>query len=203
MTRARLRAIHAGVVALGLLPLAGLALAAANDGLGANPIETITHETGDWGLRLLLATLAVTPLRRQLGWPWLAPYRRTLGLLCFSYACAHVSTWALLDLGLDLAAIREDIGKRPFVMAGLAAFSCLAPLAVTSTRGWMRRLGRRWTGLHRLVYVAACLAVLHFFWLVKADHREPLVYAAALALLLAARLRAGAATVPSRPVQRG
>jgi sulfoxide reductase heme-binding subunit YedZ len=203
VTRARLRAIHGGVVALGLLPLTGLAIGAANDGLGANPIEAITHETGQWGLRLLLATLAVTPLRRWLGWAWLAPYRRTLGLLCFTYACTHFATWALFDLGLDPGAMAEDVAKRPFVSAGLATLVCLAPLAITSTRGWMRRLGRHWTRLHRLIYLAALLAVLHFWWGVKADVREPFACAAVLALLFGARLRARAATLPSRTAPGG
>ncbi len=186
-----------------MLPLAALAAGAALDGLGANPIEAITHETGAWGLRLLLATLAVTPLRRWTGWTWLAPYRRTLGLLCFSYACTHFATWALFDLGLDVGAIAEDVVKRPFVTAGLATLACLVPLALTSTRGWIRRLGRRWTRLHRLVYLAATLAVLHFWWGVKADVREPFVYAAVLALLLTARLRARAATLPREPAAGG
>jgi sulfoxide reductase heme-binding subunit YedZ len=203
VTRARSRAIHAGAIALGLLPLAALAVAAARDALGANPIEAITHETGDWALRLLLATLAITPLRRWMGWAWLAPFRRTLGLLCFTYACTHFATWAVFDLGLDLGGIAEDVAKRPFVTAGLATLACLTPLAITSTRGWMRRLGRRWTRLHRLVYVAAALAVLHFWWGVKADVREPFLYAAVLALLFAARLRARAATLPSQPAPGG
>ncbi len=201
MTRAR--ALHAGAIALGLAPLALLAIAGARDGLGANPIEAITHETGDWALRLLLATLAVTPLRRATGWSQLAPLRRTLGLLCFTYACAHLSTWAVLDLGLDPGAIAEDLRERRFVMAGLAAFSCLVPLAATSTRGSIRRLGRRWIRLHRLVYVAAFAAVLHFLWLVKADLREPLAYAAVLAVLLAARLRAEPASLARWYAARG
>lgn len=181
--------IHAGVVAAALIPAAVLAWRAASDRLGANPIEEITHETGETALRLLLASLAITPLRRALGWSALAPYRRTLGLLAFGYACLHLATYVVLDLFFDWAAIVEDVAERPYVTAGLAAFSCLVPLALTSTRGWIRRLGaRRWLALHRLVYGAGIAAVVHFLWLVKADLREPLLYAAVLALLLGARL---------------
>jgi sulfoxide reductase heme-binding subunit YedZ len=182
------RLVHAGIVAAGLLPAAALALGLATDRLGADPIETLTHETGAWALRLLLATLAVTPLRR-LGLPVVLPYRRSLGLLAFFYASLHLATYAGLDLALDFANLFEDVAERPYVTAGFTAFCLLVPLAVTSTRGWMRRLGRRWTRLHRLVYVAAVLAVVHFLWGVKADVREPLVYAGILALLLAARIR--------------
>jgi sulfoxide reductase heme-binding subunit YedZ len=186
---ARRRPIHAAVVVAALLPAAALAWRAATDGLGANPIEEITHETGETALRLLLASLAITPLRRALGWSALAPYRRTLGLLAFGYACLHLATYVALDLFFDWAAILEDVAERPYVTAGFTAFCCLLPLALTSTRGWIRRLGaRRWTALHRLVYGAGIAAVVHFLWLVKADVSEPLAYAAVLALLLGARL---------------
>ena len=181
------RAVHGAVIAVSLVPAALLVWRAATDGLGANPIEEITHETGETALQLLLACLAITPLRRASGWSGLAPYRRTLGLLAFGYACLHLATYAALDLSFDWAAIAEDVAERPYVTAGFAAFCALVPLAITSTRGWIRRLGRRWVSLHRLVYVAAALAVLHFLWLVKADLREPLLYAGALALLLGAR----------------
>jgi sulfoxide reductase heme-binding subunit YedZ len=186
--RAR-RNAHLALVALALLPLAALAAGAARGALGANPIETITHETGDWALRLLLATLAITPLRRLSGWAFLAPWRRSLGLLAFGYATLHFATFLALDLGFDLSALGEEVAERPYVTLGFTAFGLLAPLALTSTRGWQRRLGRRWVMLHRLVYVAAGCAVLHFLWLVKADLAEPLAYAGVLALLLAARLR--------------
>jgi sulfoxide reductase heme-binding subunit YedZ len=174
--------------AVALLPAASLGWRLYAERLGANPIETLTHETGQWGLRLLLASLAVTPARRLLGWAWLAPYRRTLGLLAFTYASLHMLMYFAVDLGLDWRAIAEDIAERRYVTAGFAAFACLVPLAVTSTRGWIRRLGRRWTQLHRLVYGAALAAMVHFLWLVKADLREPLLYAAILAVLLGARL---------------
>jgi sulfoxide reductase heme-binding subunit YedZ len=184
--RAR-RTAHLALIALGLAPLAALALGAARGELGANPVETITHGTGQWALRLLLATLAVTPLRRLAGWSFAAPWRRSLGLLAFGYATLHFATFLALDLGLDLSALGEEVAERPYVTLGFAAFLLLAPLAVTSTRGWQRRLGRRWLTLHRAVYAAALLAVLHFVWLVKADLAEPLAYAAALAVLFAAR----------------
>ena len=187
-TTERRRVAHALVVALGLLPLAGLVGAALLGRLGADPIESITHVTGEWGLRFLIAALVVTPLRRLTGWGVLAPYRRSFGLLCFFYATLHFATWAILDLGLDPAHLVEDVVERPYVTAGFTAFVLLVPLAVTSTRGMARRLGRRWKTLHWLVYPAAVLAVLHFLWLVKADLREPLVYAGVLALLLGARL---------------
>ncbi len=172
---------------LALVPAGALLVGALRDTLGANPIEAITHATGDWTLRLLLATLMVTPLRRLLGWRWLAPYRRTLGLLAFSYACLHFATWLALDHFFDWAAIAEDVFERPYVTAGFTAFLCLVPLAITSTRGWIRRLGRRWVRLHRLVYAAAIAGVVHFLWLVKTDLREPLVYGAILAALLSVR----------------
>lgn len=164
-----------------------LAVRAARGGLGANPIEAATHWTGLWALRLLLAALAVTPLRRLFGWHALVVHRRTLGLASFAYATAHLAIWAILDLGLDVRAILEDVGERPYVTVGLSAYLLLVPLAITSTRGWMRRLGRRWIRLHRLAYVAAGLAILHYGWLVKLDLRPPLAYATVLALLLAAR----------------
>jgi sulfoxide reductase heme-binding subunit YedZ len=188
MTR-RARATHVTVVALAFLPALSLVVRARAGRLGANPIETVTHVTGEWTLRLLLATLAVTPARRWLGWSALAPYRRTLGLLAFSYACLHFSTWLALDHFFDWPAIVDDVVERPYVTAGFAAFLCLVPLAITSTRGWVRRLGRRWLALHRLAYAAGALGVVHFLWLVKADLLEPLLYGAVLLGLLALRLR--------------
>jgi sulfoxide reductase heme-binding subunit YedZ len=185
---ARQRA-HIALIGLALLPLAGLMVAAARGALGANPVETITHVTGEWALRLLLLTLAVSPLRRLAGWGFVAPWRRSLGLLAFGYACLHFATFLALDLGFDLSALGEEVVERPFVTLGFSALLLLTPLAVTSTRGWQRRLGRRWLSLHRLVYGAAVLAVLHFVWLVKADWVEPLVYGAVLAGLLALRFR--------------
>jgi methionine sulfoxide reductase heme-binding subunit len=178
---------QAAAVALGVLPAVRLGVGLFTDDLGADPVEELLHGTGDWALRLLLASLAITPLRR-LGLRVLAPLRRTLGLLSFFYASAHLVVYAALDQGLDLDFIWEDVREHPYVMAGLASFLCLLPLAITSTRGWIRSLGRRWIQLHRIVYVAAVAAVVHFIWLVKADVREPLVYAGALAALLAVRV---------------
>jgi sulfoxide reductase heme-binding subunit YedZ len=175
-------------ISLAALPAVVLAARAATSGLGANPIEEITHVSGEWSLRWLLLTLAVTPARRWLGWSWLAPLRRTAGLACFSWVCLHFLTWLVLDQALDGEAIVEDVLDRRFVTAGFAGFLCLLPLAITSTRGWMKRLGQRWVRLHRLAYVAAGLGVLHYVWLAKADLLAPLAYAAVLGVLLGSRL---------------
>lgn len=182
-------AIQTAAIALGLLPLAALLFRALTDRLGANPIETVTHATGGWALRLLLVCLAVTPVRRLLRWRWAAPLRRTFGLLAFTYASLHLLTWVVLDQFFDLGAMLEDVLKRRYILAGMTAYLFMLPLALTSTRASMRRLGRRWVALHRLVYASAAAAVVHFLWLVKADLSEPLVYAGVLALLLGLRLR--------------
>ena len=176
------------MVIASLLPAAGLVVGLFRDTLGANPVEVITHATGDWALRLLLLSLAVSPLRRLSGWNGFIVYRRTLGLLSFAYAVLHFSTWLVFDHYFDWSGMFEDIVERPYITAGFTAFICLVPLALTSTRGWIRRLGRRWTHLHRLVYVAAVVAVVHYWWLVKSDVSEPFYYALALAILLASRL---------------
>jgi sulfoxide reductase heme-binding subunit YedZ len=163
--------------------------AAWADTLGAEPIESITHRTGDWTLRLLLITLTVTPLRRFTGWGELVRLRRMLGLFAFFYAVLHLLTYLVLDQGLDLAFVAEDIVEHPYVLVGFSSFLLLVPLAATSTNSMMRRLGgRRWKQLHRLVYVAASGGVLHFLWLVKSDLREPLLYAALLCLLFGFRV---------------
>jgi sulfoxide reductase heme-binding subunit YedZ len=177
-----------GVFVLGLVPFALLLHGALNDGLGANPIETLTHGTGDWALRFLLITLAVTPLRRLSGWTLLQRFRRMLGLFAFFYACLHFTVWFWLDQSLSLNAMFEDVVKRPYITVGFLAFVLLIPLAVTSTRGMMRRLGRNWQRLHRLVYPISILAVLHYVWLVKADWAEPALYGAILSVLLLSRL---------------
>ncbi len=155
-----------------------------SDALGADPVAEIEHRTGLWALRLLLLTLAVTPLRQLAGKPVLLRFRRMLGLYAFFYACLHLVAYLALDLGGYWAQIFEEIAKRPYITVGFTAWLLLVPLAVTSTQGWMRRLGRRWGQLHRLVYLVAVLAILHFWWLVKSDVREPAVYAAIAALLL-------------------
>jgi len=172
-----------------LAPALWLAAGAWRGALGVNPIERITLETGQWTLRLLAATLAVTPLRRLAGWPELIRFRRMLGLFSFFYACLHALTYVWLDQFFDWSEIARDIVKRPFITAGALSFAAMTPLAATSTRGWIARLGgRRWQRLHRLVYVAAAAGVLHFWWKVKSDIREPALYALVFAVLLLARL---------------
>ncbi len=156
--------------------------------LGANPIEEILDRFGNWGLRFVMITLAVTPLRRLTGWNWLTRFRRMLGLFTFFYVFLHFLTWLVLDQGLLLAAVVEDIVKRPFITIGMIALLLLLALAITSTNGMRRRLGRRWQTLHNSVYVIAILGVWHFWWQVKLDSAEPLVYAAILALLLGYRV---------------
>jgi len=166
-----------------LLPLAGLALG----DLGANPVERLSHVTGDWALRLLLATLAMTPLRRLTGWGEWLRLRRMLGLFAFFYASLHLAVYVGLDLGFAWGAVVDDIVKRPYITLGFATYLILIPLAATSTQGMMRRLGKRWKRLHRLVYVSAFGGVLHYVWLVKSDLREPLIYLLVLLVLLLLR----------------
>lgn len=174
-----------------LAPLGDLVRRGLGEGLGANPIEYITHATGDWTLRFLAITLGITPLRRLLGWPGLIRYRRMLGLFAFFYGCLHFLTYIWLDKFFDLADVVADVGKRPFITAGFTGFALLIPLAVTSTAGWIRRLGgRRWRMLHRLVYVSGVAGVVHYYWLVKSDVRLPLLYGAIIAALLGYRLAA-------------
>ena len=172
-----------------LLPFGLLLEGALRGDLGANPLERVTHVTGDWGLRFLLLTLAMSPLRRVTGWTQLLRLRRMLGLFVFFYISMHLLTWVWLDQELRWANIVADIVKRPFVTVGFLAWLLLVPLAVTSTRGMMRRLGHNWQRLHRAIYAIAVLGVLHFVWLVKADLLEPLIYAAILLLLLVVRWR--------------
>jgi sulfoxide reductase heme-binding subunit YedZ len=155
--------------------------------LGANPIEEIMDRFGNWSLRFILITLAVTPLRRITGWNWLSRFRRMLGLFTFFYVLMHFLTWLILDQGLLLSAILEDLVKRPFITIGFAALLLLLSLAVTSTNAMRRRLGRRWQQLHNLVYVIGILGVWHYWWQVKKDITEPLIYAAILAVLLGYR----------------
>ncbi len=181
------RAIHRATIAVLCLPLVGLAVASATGGLGANPVERMTHVTGEWALRCLILGLAVTPLRRHFGWSFLAPYRRSFGLLAYTYAVAHFSVYLAFDLSFDFGFLVEDVRERPYITVGFVAFCALTPLAITSTRTWQRRLGRRWVALHRLVYVAIGLALVHYAWLVKADLAAPLVHALVAIALLAAR----------------
>lgn len=183
-----LRTLKAGVFLICLLPLARLVYLEVAGGLGANPIEFVTRSTGTWALTGLMATLSVTPLRRLTGQAGLIRYRRMLGLFAFFYACLHFVAYVWLDQFFDPAAIARDIVKRPFVTVGFAAFILLVPLAATSSHAMMRRLGRRWQQLHRLIYLIAMLGVVHYLWLVKKDLTEPLIYGGVLVLLLALRL---------------
>lgn len=172
-----------------LVPFALLAKGAMDGDLGANPLERVTDVTGEWGLRFLLLSLAMTPLRRLAGWSGWLTFRRMLGLFAFFYVTLHFLTWLWLDQELRWANILADIAKRPFVTVGFAAWLLLVPLALTSTRAMMRRLGRNWQRLHRAVYAVGVLGVLHYIWLVKADLFEPMVYASILAFLLLVRWR--------------
>jgi len=173
------------IFALCLAPLGLLLWRGTHNGLGANPIEFITHATGDWTLRFLVLTLAVTPVRKLLGRPQLVRFRRMLGLFAFFYGCLHLVTYVWLDKFFDVAAMLEDVAKRRFITVGFTAFVLLVPLALTSTAGWIRRLGgRRWQALHRLIYVSAVAAVVHYYWLVKSDVRLPVFYGAVVGMLL-------------------
>jgi sulfoxide reductase heme-binding subunit YedZ len=171
-----------------LIPFGRLLFQAYTDNLGANPVETITRSTGIWTLTFLLITLSVTPPRKISGLYWLIKLRRMLGLFAFFYVSLHFATFMVFDHFFDLQEIVKDVAKRPFITVGFASFLLLIPLALTSTSGMVIRLGRRWQQLHRLVYVAAIGGVIHFFWLVKADLRRPLIYGSVLGLLLAYRL---------------
>jgi sulfoxide reductase heme-binding subunit YedZ len=186
------RVIKPAVFVLCLVPFALLvwrALALHGAGLGTNPIERIQDTLGQWGLRFLLITLAITPLRDWFNAPWLIQLRRMLGLYAFFYVLLHFLTWLILDQDLYWPGILPDIAKRPFITIGFLALLMLIPLAATSTNAMMRRLGRRWKSLHRLIYVIVLLGVWHYYWQVKADVREPLVYLAIALMLLGWRLR--------------
>jgi sulfoxide reductase heme-binding subunit YedZ len=176
------------VCALPLLSLIIEAFGIGGASLGANPVERIQDTFGQWGLRFLCITLAVTPVRDWLNMPWLVQLRRMLGLYAFCYVLMHFLTWLILDQGLYWSGIVEDIGKRPFITIGFAALLSLIPLAVTSTNKMMRRLGKRWKSLHRLVYAICLLAVWHYYWQVKADTTEPLIYLAIVLVLLGWRV---------------
>ena len=187
------------VFALALVPLAVLVRMVLTDQLGPNPIETLNRFTGEWTLRFLFLTLAVTPLRQITGWQYLLRFRRMLGLFAFFYVFLHFLSWLWIDKLFDVDEIIKDVIKRPFITVGFGCFILLIPLAVTSTQGMVRRLGgRRWRALHRLVYAIAIGGVVHFWWLVKSDIREPLIYAAILALLLGYRLWSYWRRLPAR-----
>ena len=174
---------------LALVPLAILIHRGVNNDLGANPVETINRFTGEWVLRFLLITLAVTPLRRLFGWNGLLRYRRMLGLFAFFYVCLHFLSYVWLDQYFVFPDIVKDVAKRPYITVGFACFLMLIPLAATSTNGMVRRLGaRRWQRLHQLVYLIGIGGIVHFLWLVKSDITQPVIYGAILALLLGFRL---------------
>jgi sulfoxide reductase heme-binding subunit YedZ len=171
-----------------LLPLMLLIWALFNNGLGANPVEKLTHQTGDWTLRLLLITLAVSPLRQWTGQVALGRFRRMLGLFVFFYCSCHFLIWLVFDHSLDLADMLEDILERPYITLGFSAFVLLIPLAITSNQAMIRRLGKRWRKLHQLVYLIILLGVLHFLWQVKADYMEPIIYSVIMVVLLLHRI---------------
>ena len=172
-----------------LVPLGTLVWRGLHSNLGANPIETITHGTGDWTLRFLLITLSITPLRKLSRQYWLISFRRMLGLFAFFYGFLHLMTYVWLDKFFDVHEMIHDIAKRRFITAGLTAFTLMIPLALTSTKWSIRKLGgKRWQALHRLIYFSAAAGVIHYIWLVKADLKKPLEYAAVLAVLLAMRV---------------
>ncbi len=178
------------VFLLSLLPLARIAYAVVLDpiSLGANPAETILHMSGDWVIYFLLITLAITPVRKLTGWNDLIKFRRMMGLYAFFYACVHFLSYIGFDRLFDLSDMTQEIVKRPFILVGFAAFVLLVPLAITSTRGWVLRLGgARWSALHKLVYPIAVLGIVHYWWLVKRDITWPLVFALVLTVLLAYR----------------
>jgi sulfoxide reductase heme-binding subunit YedZ len=173
---------------LSLLPFGYLAWRAWNSDLTANPIEYITHFTGDWTIRFLVFTLAITPLRKLLKLPDLIRFRRLIGLFAFFYGSLHFSTYFGVDKFFDFKEIWADVAKRPYITMGFTAFVCMIPLAITSTVGWIRRMGgKRWQSLHRLVYVSAVAGVIHYYWLVKSDIRQPRMYAILVGVLLAFR----------------
>ncbi len=171
-----------------LVPFSLLLWAAFNDLLGANPVEKLTHETGDWTLRLLLVTLSLSPLRQWTGQASFIRFRRMLGLYTFFYGCCHFSIWFIADHSLDPGGMIEDIIKRPYITLGFSALLLMLPLAITSNQAMIRRLGKNWKTLHQLVYLVILLGVLHFVWLTRADYLEPTIYAIIAMILLAHRL---------------
>lgn len=193
------------IVIAALMPTAWLGYGILTANLGANPAETIQLQTGRWALKFLLITLAITPIRRISGWNGIIQYRRMLGLFAFYYASLHFTSYIVLDKYFDWRSMLADIGKRPFITMGFTAFALLIPLAITSTKGWIRRLGRRWQTLHRLIYVSAICAAIHFIWKVKVASGDPVFYATILTVLLGFRvawwLRKRAVRQPARTVR--
>lgn len=198
-----IKTVKASLFVLALLPFAHLAAGAFifPEWLGVNPAEYITRSTGDWTLRLLLLTLTVTPMRRLTGWTWMLRVRRMLGLFTFFYSVTHVSSYVSFDHVFDVGEILKDIVKRPFITVGFSCLVLMVPLAATSTNRMVRRLGaKRWLLLHRLIYLIAPLAVLHFWWMVKRDLTEPIIYAFLLSVLLGYRIFAKLRETGIRPV---
>src|SRR5215470_10131914 len=192
------RALKVVVFLLALGPISVLVWKGFHDLLGANPVDVITRTTGRWTLTFLLITLSITPARKLLSLPWLIRFRRMLGLFAFFYGTLHLTTYVWLDKFFNVQEMLHDIAKRRFITAGMTAWALMLPLALTSTAGWIRRLGgKRWQKLHRLIYLSAAAGVVHFIWLVKADLRRPLTFAAILAVLLAWRL--AQAAISSQP----
>lgn len=198
-----MRALKSLVFLLALVPLALLIYNVTTGRTSANPAEDIILTTGIWAFRFLLATLSITPIRRLTGWNRIIQFRRMLGLFAFFYACVHLLSYLTFDRFFAFGKVLSDIAERPFITAGMTAFALMIPLALTSTKGWIRRLGRRWQLLHRLVYLSAAAAALHFIWKVKVVVGEPVYYAIVLAALLGFRLVWRLRSVPSgRQTQR-
>jgi methionine sulfoxide reductase heme-binding subunit len=182
------KTIKVAVFIICLLPQALLVRAALTNTLGANPAEAIQLTTGRWAFKFLLLTLAITPVRRLTKWNILIQYRRMLGLFAFFYASCHLAAYYAFDLNFSVWAVLGDTAKRPFIFMGMAAFTTMLPLALTSTKGWIRRLGKNWTRLHRLIYVSAICAAIHFGWKVKVFTGDPVVYALAVTVVLGFRV---------------
>ena len=187
----------------GLAPALWLGWRTWNGDLTVNPLEYITHFTGDWTIRLLVTTLFITPLRKVLHLPDLIRFRRMIGLYAFFYACLHFLAWLWLDKLFDIQEMLKDVAKRRFITVGMAALLAMVPLAITSTSGWIRRMGgKRWQRLHRLVYFSAVAAVVHYYWLVKSDVRLPLLYGALVTVALGYRVGASLLRKPAAPASR-
>jgi sulfoxide reductase heme-binding subunit YedZ len=183
------RALKPAVFLAGLGPAIWLVVRGFQGELGVNPVETVTNDTGIWTLRFIVLTLAVTPVRWLTGWNPVALFRRMLGLFAFFYGTLHFLTYFILDHSLELAGVWDDVVKRPYITAGFTAFILMVPLALTSTHGWIRRLGgHRWNRLHQLVYITGIGAVLHYLWKVKLDTTNPFIYIAIVGVLLGARV---------------
>jgi sulfoxide reductase heme-binding subunit YedZ len=204
-TPVQFKALKAVVFVLALLPFLRMAWLTAQ-GVPVDPVEFLTHGSGDWALYLLCATLAVTPLRRLTGWNWLVRLRRMIGLYTFFYAFMHFMTFLWFDHFFDVAAMWKDVLKRPFITVGFAAFVLLIPLAATSTNAMIKRLGRNWARLHKLIYVIAPLAILHYWWMKAGKHNfeQPIVWGSAVAVLLLLRVwwSVGRSRVEKRPEKR-